>query len=139
MYKRVEKGIRESGNGTYAISIDLPPREGYKEKSYAFHLGTVDSLDKAREVRRKAEEICLHIGKNKALEPLQALKNSLNKKAKLGVSIGALERLLDDHDRIYGGYTLNDEFDEEYTEEIQEWKDEREALVMAIECLRKKL
>ena len=49
----------------------------------------------------------------------------------------ALCGLLSDHDRIYGDYTLGEEVDEYDEEQINEWKAERRALVMAINCLRR--
>lgn len=141
MYKRIEKGIRESKAGTYSIDIELPPRTERNEHSHSFHIGTVNSLDKAREIKRKADDICSLIGKENAIKPLQELKKSISKRGKLETQIRALERILDTHDRIYGKFTLENKTDDyvEYTEEeIQEWKDEREALTIAIELLKAK-
>lgn len=55
-------------------------------------------------------------------------------KGRLSTYIGALERLLDDHDRLFADYSSN--YDEE---EIQEWEDERAALVMAIQMMEKEM
>lgn len=139
MYKRVETGIRECRNGKYSISIELPPREGHKEKSYSFHIGTVTTLEEAKEIRSKAEKYRYLYGGD-CLEELEELKKHIAKmkpkKLTKSEAAVALKRLLSDHDRVYGEYTLVDEADVNYDDydedQIQEWKNEREALEMAV-------
>ena len=132
---RIEKGIRQLDSGRYGVSIELPPRFSKKENSFSFYVGTVDTLEQARKVREMAEE---H-RENEDFEELKKLKKLiagriLTKK----VMADALDRLLDYHDRVYGDYTLfGKEADDLYDDEqIQEWKDERAALIYAIKQLR---
>lgn len=55
-------------------------------------------------------------------------------------AVKALKNLLEDHDRIYGEYTLFNKTDDSFDkEEIEQWKAERKALVMAIKCIEKQI
>ena len=131
------KGIRRTGEESYAVFIDLPPRYSKKEKSYRFYIGTVNSLEKAKSIRYKAEEYRYLYGGD-CLDELKELKKSISKKKTNVVS--ALKRILDEHDRIYGDYTLVDEVNhDKYDKEtIDERKEEREALEYAIKILKRR-
>lgn len=141
MYEKVCSGIRKYKSGTYAITVNLPAREGYKEKSYSFHIGTVKTLAEAKSIRDKALDIVHHSHCNDTIEELKQLKQnvSLQRLTKKRAAM-VLSDLLDDHDRIYGDHTLGDgDPDDDYydEEDILKWKAERQALEMAIKYLRK--
>lgn len=133
---RIEKGIRQLDSGRYGVSIELPPRFTKKENSYSFYIGTVDTLEQARKVREMAKT---HRDRGD-LEEIKKLKELISRRVSTKKTMSvALNRLLAYHDSLYGCYTLfNKEADDTYDDEqIQEWKDERAALIYAIKQLRR--
>lgn len=72
----VEKGIKKQGE-KYVVYVSLDPRKSKKEHTYSFYVGTLDTLEEARDIKSKAEEITTFCKGNYALEALTALKNQI--------------------------------------------------------------
>lgn len=132
----LEKGIRRYKD-SYQVSIDLPPREGYKENSYSFHIGTIKDLSKAREIRRKAEIIkkeCKDI--DDTLYLLNELKQSVKSRKITNKRAAAIiEHMLYKHkcNACFIDFSSSN-YDE--IEKQKDWSETKEALELAIERLR---
>lgn len=131
----VEKGIKQLGN-KYVVYIDLTPIQTGREKTYSFHIGTLNTLEEARDIRRKAEEIVRFCGK-RALEPLEELKkqiadNRMTKKKAANI----LKEMLYEH-RLNSNFIA---WDSDYDDDIrhkEDWKAKEKALEIAIKCLER--
>ena len=138
------KGIRKSGKN-YMVYIDLPPRDGYKEKTYAFHLGTVESLSEAKEIRQKAEQIreeckdCLWFGDtDDCLYFLNKLKESIkNRRVTRKDAACILEDMLYEHqcNSCFVDFSSTDDREIEHAED---WIQKEKALKLAIKALKGK-
>lgn len=130
----IEKGILKHKSGRFGVYIALPSRYNNRKNGYNFCIGTVDTIEQAREVRKIAEEL----KENDEFGELERMKTLLSKKALTKKSmIIALNRILKNHDSVYGDYTIKEHGPDEYydLEQIQEWKHERGALIYAIKQL----
>ncbi len=85
-YETIESGIRVrhgSEGDSYNVSLELAPRKGRKEKSYTFHVGSFPTLEKAREVRTKAEDIYNKTEGKKQAAALMELKEQYKRRNKM--------------------------------------------------------
>ena len=124
MYKRIEPGIKQYEGGTYIVYMSLPKREGRKEAGYSFHVGTVNTLEEAREIRDKSLKITGTYDKEKALEELLKLKKSISdKRMTRKKALVVLNNLLKDYDKKKDESKIK----------------ERNALDLAIRCLEREV
>lgn len=141
MYKTIEHGIRKTKSGKHEVYVNLPPRENHKEKGYIFHIGTIESLEEAKEIRNKAYEIRKEneLYMEDCIEELNKLKEIVKRKYKpisKRNAISTLNMMLYELE-CNSAFIDFSSFDDEEVERQENWKERKEALELAIKCLRR--
>lgn len=136
MYETVERGIRQSNSGKYEVYVILTLRRNYKER---IHIGTLESLEEAMEIRDKAYKIREENNPEDCFEKLIKLKDIVKRKYKPSTrkeAIGVLNMMLYELE-CNSAFIDFSSFDDEEIERQEDWKERKEALELAIKCLRR--
>ena len=136
------RGCFSYGRGTLLTLIELPKRPDKKEKTYSFHLGTVDSLKKAREYRDKANAVFERYSKEEPEAFIHELKKLKEQVKSEKPSKEDAVRVLKIMKLELEQSVINIDFRSENSDEIekvQDWKERDQALSMAIAALEKQI